>query len=103
LEQLPATLALRVGSALDLVPQRLGPVEISFPLGHDPLQVEPLGSVKEIPATLINRKHLREHSCGRWDECGQSFLPSSQRQSTQILSSDPERVERGVVKIAAAG
>jgi hypothetical protein len=39
--------------SLTLVPHRLGPIRIGLALGHDPLEVEPLGCVKEISSALL--------------------------------------------------
>jgi hypothetical protein len=47
---LPSAFARSVRPALDLVPYRPGSVGVCLPLGHDPLQVEPLGRSGGRPA-----------------------------------------------------
>jgi hypothetical protein len=41
-----------------LVPHRLGSIGIRLPLGHDALQVEPLGRCEHVPPASLNRGHL---------------------------------------------
>jgi hypothetical protein len=70
LEQLPPSLALGVGPALDLVPHCFGALGIYLPLRHNPLEVQPLGGLEQVASPPLNREHLREHSYGRRHQAG---------------------------------
>jgi hypothetical protein len=70
LEQLPPTIALGVGPALDLVPHGLRSVEIGLPLRHDPLKIEPLGRIEQIATSFLDREHLGHNSSGRRHKAG---------------------------------
>jgi hypothetical protein len=77
-------------------------VGISLSLGHDTFQVQPLGRREEVAPAFLNGEYAREHGAGRGDDALKRALPSSERQPAQVLSVQPEDVERGVVHVALA-
>jgi hypothetical protein len=68
MEQLPASLHLRVGPVLHLVPDGRRGIDIRFPLGDDPLEVQPFRRAEEVPAAAFDRKQAREDRARGPDE-----------------------------------
>jgi hypothetical protein len=66
-EQLPPPRHLGVGGIPDLPPHSIGRVGVGQPLGHDPLEIEPLHRGEEVSPSTSDTEHRREYRTGLGD------------------------------------
>jgi hypothetical protein len=60
LEEVPSPLCLGISRILDLIPHSLQRVGIGLPLGHDALEVQPLGGLKQLAPMFLHSEHSGE-------------------------------------------
>src|SRR5918998_1402263 len=80
LEQLASSFRLRVGRILDLVPGRVARVRIVFSLGHDSLEIQPAGGLKELASLAFVTGHPVERAGRGGDQSLEPPLPPGERQ-----------------------
>ena len=78
-------------------------VGVRQPLGHNPLEVEPLGGREDISPTAANSENPRQRPAGLAYQTFYDMFPLRQWVPPQILAVVPEHIEDGVMQVATTG